>query len=412
MKDSDSLLSQLDFRRVWLAGLCGGTIRWLDVVVIGIYVFEVTHSAFQASFIATLRFLPFAPAGPILGFIAERFGLRRTYFALMVLVLATALVQGLLALAGRLEVWHLAVGSFLSGFHWAAELPLRRTLLAAQAPPLKLVPAMALDSMTNNITKMVGPLVGGVILQAVGLSGTFGLAVVLHGITLAQIRALAPEPPLPRRETGFFRNLREGFAIARGNRMVMLALGLSLVFNLFGFPAVSMIPVIGEQRLELSAAMIGVLTAAEGIGAVVGSLLVVRFGSHLRYHGRFFALGIIFFMLMMDLVSFSASFSMAAWSLLGAGLGMACFSTMQSTLVLMASPEETRGRLMGLLSVFIGVGPLGFLLLGWMAEHLGAAMAVQIMVLEGLISWVLVCWLLRDVILIPSSRLLRPKPQE
>lgn len=404
MNDPDSLMSQPGFRRVWLAGLCGGIVRWLDVVVIGIYVFEVTQSAFMASVIATLRFLPFAPAGPLLGLLAERFGLQRTYLWLMLMVLVTASLQSLLALMGRLEVWHLAVGALLSGIHWASELPLRRTLLAAQADPLKLVPAMAIDSMTNNITKMLGPLIGGAMLQWIGLAGTFAFAVVLHLITIAQIRALAPERRAPQRRIGFVRNLLEGVTLARGNRTVMLALGLSLVFNLFGFPAVSMIPVLGEQSLALSVAMIGALTAAEGVGAAVGALIVVRFGVRIRYHGRVFALGIVSFMLMMAVFSFTSSFMPAAIALLGAGLGMACFSTMQSTLVLMSSPDAARGKLMGLLSVFIGVGPLGFLLLGWMAEQWGAAIALRIMVVEGVLAWLFVCWLLRDVLTRPSVR--------
>lgn len=407
IKDSDGLLSQPAFRNVWLAGLCGGVVRWLDIVVIGIYVFDVTQSAFQASLIAMLRFVPFAPAGPILGMIAERFGLRRTYLVLMWAIVATTLIQALLALSGQLQVWHLAVGAFISGIHWASELPLRRTLLAAQVEPARLVQAMALDSMTNNITKMVGPVVGGAILQAIGLAGTFGFAVVLHAITISRIRALNQTPHKPRRHVGFWRNLREGLVIARGNRVVQLALSLSLVFNLFGFPGVSMIPVVGEQRLELSAAMVGVLTAAEGIGAATGSLLVLRYGSHLRYHGRFFALGIVFFMLMIALFSFATIFPAAWLSLLGAGLGMASFSTMQATLVLMASPEEARGRLMGLLSVSIGIGPIGFLLLGWMAEMFGAPWALRIMVIEGVLAWTLVCWWLRDVLLQPTSQLLK-----
>lgn len=403
MNAPDGLLSNPAFRKVWLAGLCGGVVRWFEIVVIGIYVFQVTQSAFQASLIAMLRILPFAPAGPLLGMLAERFGLRRTYLALVVLMFAASMVQMLLAIAGWIEVWHLAVGALLAGVYWAAELPLRRTLLGSTVPPERLVPAMALDTTTNNLTKMMGPLLGGIVLQLVGLAGTFGFAVLMQAITFTLVRQIEAGKRAPRRHAGFLRNLREGLAMARHNPIVLLALGHSLVFNLFGFPGTSMIPVIGEDRLELSAAMIGLLTAAEGIGAAVGSLLVVRFGVRIRYHCRFFAFGILFFLLMMAAFSLATSAALAGMSLLGAGLGMACFSTMQSTLVLMSSPEAARSRLMGLMSVFIGAGPLGFLLLGWTAEHLGAAWALRLMVIEGLIAWAAVCWWLRDVLTRPTS---------
>ncbi len=377
--------------------------RWLEIIVVGIYVFEVTHSAFQASFIAMLRMLPFAPAGSVMGALAERFGLRRTYLAMVGMILVAALLQSLLALTGLLQVWHLALGALIAGVYWTAELPLRRTLLAASVRSDRLVPAMALDTLTNNLTKMLGPLVGGIMLQAIGLAGTFFFAVIVHAASIWLVLKIAPDPRSRRQRLGFWRNLREGVALARTHRPVLLAMGLSILFNLFGFPGLSMIPVVGDVRLELSAAMIGVLSAAEGIGAALGALLVVRFGYRIRFHGRFCGLGVLLFLLMIALFSFATDATFAWLALFGAGLGIACFSTMQSTLVLMSAPEAARGQLMGLLSISIGVGPVGFLLLGWTAEQVGAAQALRLMVLEGLIFGGVICWRLRDVLTRPMG---------
>ena len=400
--DPDSPLSQPAFRRVWLAGVCGGVVRWLEIVVVGIYVFEITGSALLASVIAMLRILPFAPAGPILAMAADRFGVRRTYLVLVRVMLGLTALQAALAALGWLEVWHLAIGALASGVYWAAELPLRRSMLGSVVAPSQIVPAMAIDTMSNNITKMLGPLTGGLVLEWVGLTGAFVFSSLMHVATLRFMMQLDDSQRVARRRSGFLRNLREGIALARSNRVALLAISMSLVFNLFGFPGMSMIPVVGDQQLHLSAAMVGFLTAAEGIGATLGSVLIVRYGHRIRYHGRFFAIGCITFILMMAVFSMAPNAALAWLALLVSGFGVAGFASMQATLVLIGAPESARSRLMGLLTISIGSGPIGFLLLGWTAERLGAATALQLMVIEGLLAWMIVTWRMRDVITQPT----------
>lgn len=402
MFDPDSPLSQPAFRRIWLAGVCGGVVRWLEIVVVGIYVFEISRSAFLASVIAMLRILPFAPVGPLLAMAADRFGVRRAYLMLVRVMLGLSTVQVVLAALGWIEVWHLAVGALAAGVYWAAELPLRRSMLGAAVPSAQIVPAMAIDTTSNNITKMLGPLVGGAVLEWVGLTGAFLFATAMHAVTLHLMMQLDEGKRAAARRVGFWRNLREGVVLARSNRIALLAIGMSMVFNLFGFPGISMIPVVGDQQLQLSAAMIGFLTAAEGIGATLGSLFIVRYGHRIRYHGRFFAIGGLGFMLMMALFSLAPNATLAWVALLLSGLGVACFASMQATLVMIGAPESARGRLMGLLTISIGCGPIGFLLLGWTADRVGAAAAIQLMVLEGILAWVIVAWRMRDVITQPT----------
>ena len=109
-------------------------VRWLEIVVVGIYVFEISQSAFLASVIAMLRILPFAPVGPILAMAADRFGVRRAYLILVRVMLALAVLQAVLAALGWIEVWHLAIGALAAGVYWAAELPLRRSMLGSVVP--------------------------------------------------------------------------------------------------------------------------------------------------------------------------------------------------------------------------------------------------------------------------------------
>ncbi len=404
MTDSNGLLAHQAFRRIWLAGILAGVARWLEIIVVGIYVFQVTQSALQASLVAMLRMLPFGVAGPILGGLAERFGLRRMFLASALMATVVCAGQGLLAALEGVAVWHLALGSLLAGIYWAADLPLRRTMMTAAVGADRIVPAMAIDTTTINLTRTLGPVLGGVAYQFLGLSGAFLVATLMHGAAVVLIFRLDSDVRPTQAVVGFFRGLREGFDIARGIRPVLLALAMSLVFNLFGFPATSMIPVVGEQRYVMSASLVGLLLAAEGLGATLGSLLVVRLGDRIRFHGRFFALGLLTYLLTTLAFSLASSPGLAWVAMFAGGVGLTGFSTMQSTLVLMAAPAAARSRLMGLLALSIGTGPLGFLLLGWTADRLDAAQALRLMALEGLLAWALVAWWLRDVLIKPLRR--------
>jgi MFS family permease len=154
---------------------------------------------------------------------------------------------------------------------------------------------------------------------------------------------------------------------------------------MWGFPFTSMIPVIGRDTLMLSPAEVGLLASAEGAGAVVGALLVAFFGP-VRFYRKIYLYGTFFYLLMILIFAQSALTFISAALLLSVGLGAAAFSTMQSTLVFISAPPEIRNRIMGVLSVCIGTGPIGFLHLGLMADWFGAPTAITVMALEGLIA--------------------------
>ncbi len=380
------------FRKLWLAGLLNGLVRYLEMLVIGVYVFSVTQSALTASLIAMMRLLPLGFSGVMLGAIAMHLGRRRLYLGLIGMLIVVWVVQCLLALTGRLEIWHLAVATLCAGVHWGAEMPLRRTMLGESVGREQLSRAMALDVASNNVTRMLGPLAGGLALQALGVAGAFLVIALMHLVNFIQIWQLDNDRPVGESVKRVFSGLVEGFRIARDNRTVVATLSITLVFNVFAFPASSMIPVLGEQRFALSALLVGVLQAAEGAGAFLGSLLILRLGRDVKRPTRLYRYGVLVYLLTILVVGVTPWAELAGTALLIGGLGIACFSTMQTMLIMLAVAPEARTRVMGLLTLGIGMAPFGFLNLGWMADHLGAGPALIIMAFEGLALWAWVAW--------------------
>ena len=132
-----------------------------------------------------------------------------------------------------------------------------------------------------------------------------------------------------------------------------------------------MVPVIGRDRLFLGPEGVGVLASLDGIGAFAGAFLLALWLTP-AWYGRAYLGGIIAYTVSLIVFALTTNPAIAGIALLLTGLGGAGFSTMQATIVYLAAPPEMRSRILGVLSVCIGTGPIGFVWLGWLADRIGA----------------------------------------
>ena len=385
-----SWLTDRRFLAIFLIGALTSLVRWLEMLVFGVYVFAETGSATTTAAMTLLRLLPLALFGAFAGAVADRIDRRR--LMLWALVFMSALSGGLAVLSwsGRIEVWHLGAAAFLGGVFWITDFPVRRAFIGEVVRGPYLGRAMGVDTLANNGTRMLGPLVGGALLAAVGLTGAFVLSAVLHALCWVILRMVRFEPPSPAgRANNVWRSMAEGFRHLRGDRRLTGILAVTVVFNLWAFPMISMIPVIGEESFGLGPAAVGVLAAAEGAGALLGAVLVAVAVRSANFMGLYFGGCTVYLALS---VGFAASPVpwLAGVMLLAVGLGGAAYAAMQTTLVLLSAPAAVRGRMMGVLSVCIGTGPLGFYHVGLLADWLGARDAVALIGLEGLVALIVV----------------------
>lgn len=364
-----------------------GTVRWLEVLAVGVYTFQITGSPFLVAVMLFARMIPTMLLGTFVGAFAERVSRRRLMAgALLVMCLVSLALAGL-AFSGRISVWQVALGAVISGIFWSGEFPVRRTMLGEVAGLERLGTAMALDSATNNFTRMIGPLLGGALFAALGLPGAYTLGIALYAIALVLMLTLAFEERAGTElaPLGYLRSITEGLTYVRTNRMIAGTLVVTILVNLFGFSYVSMVPVIGEQRLALGAVAIGLLVSAEGFGALVGSLCVAAW-VRTRYFTTVYMLGSALYLSMIFAFSLSTWYAAAVVLLFTGGLGIAFFGSMQSTLVIYSAIPRMRTRVMGVLVACIGTGPVGMLHVGLLAEWLGAHVAVSIIAAEGLLA--------------------------
>jgi MFS family permease len=386
------LLAIADFRKVWAVGALSGLVRWVEMLAFAVYIFDISNSPFQVALVSLLRILPLALFGAPLGVLADRVDRRKIVLAGLIGMLALDLWLAWLGFSGRLEIWHLMAGAFINGLYWATDMPARRTLLSAIAGSARTAPAMAIDASTSSLTRALGPAAGGLLVAFTGLPGALLLGAGIYALAIVFMLSL------PRRDRGGaasdlgpWRALKEGLAHAARDRTIVGVLIVTVIFNVWVFPYTAMIAVIGRDVLGLGPFNVGLLMSMEGIGAFIGAMAVAFLGKPAA-HGGIYLFGAI--AAGISLIGFALSTSplLSGLILVLAGIGAGCFASMQATLMLLLAPPEARSRLMGVLSVCIGLGPLGFAHLGLLADWLGAERAMIVMGLEGLCAFAL-AWL-------------------
>ena len=382
---------------MWAVGLIYGTVRWLEVLAVAVFVFELTDSPFIVSLMLVLRMSPMIFFGGLIGVLAEKINRRQLLLIGFWGVATSCAVLSLLVLTDEIELWHIGLGAFLNGMIWSADYAVRRTLLGDIAGNNNVGVAMSLDSATTNVTRMLGPLLGGVIYAAIGLQGTYLVGLVLFSSAIYFIQTMTYRPgPALAMGSKFFTDLREGLRYIRSNRVITMVLTVTVVLNFFGFPFVAMVPVIGNEELGLNPVFIGMLASAEGGGAFVGAIFATLFAQPGHYR-RLFVYGATIFLCGILVFSFSSGFTVSLVVLLIGGLCVAGFSTMQATIMYLEAPPEMRSRILGVLAFCIGASPIGLLNVGWLAEWLGPSTAVAVLASGGLLvmGWVFYYW--RDV---------------
>ncbi len=374
-----------DFWRLWYVGLIVSIVRWLETVAVGIFVYQRTDSAFLVSMMTMLRLLPMGLFGVFLGALAERFDRGRTLLVVVLLMSVTSTVLAILDQTGQLEVWHLALASFINGCGWCTDNPVRRVLIGEVVGREQMGTAMSLDVGANNASRMFGPALGGFLLAGTGIQGAFVLSVVMYCTALWAIVTVRARIPRAAGPGAMMARIAEGLALVRTDKRLIGVLIVTVIYNIFAWPFTSMIPVIGRDRLLLGPEGVGLLATMDGVGAFIGVILLALWLTP-KWYGRTYICGVVCYLISVVIFALVQSPVVAGAALLLTGLGGAGFATTQATLVYLAAPPEMRSRLLGVLTVAIGTGPIGFLWLGWLADRIGAHNATAVTGVLGLLA--------------------------
>jgi MFS family permease len=386
LANASDLFAVADYRRMWAIGAFCGVARWLEFVALAIFAYELTHSPELVALLAVLRMLPYVLLGFGMGALADAID-RKTLLIASLLVMA--LVSGamaLLTLSGFAGYALVAAATMASGAFWTTDMPVRRRLLVDAVAKDRIAAALGFDNSTMYATRALGPVIGGATYQFLGIDGIYAfitasyLLCMILGSRLTAGSSEAPAAKAAGGRFGFLLPPRELIA----DRRFQIVMGVTLVFNLWCFPFVTMVPVIAQKDFGLAPIFVGALSACEGIGGMFGALIVASLAAE-RTLFRFYYLGTLCFLVLVAALSLHLTIGTAVAMLLLLGVASASFSATQYALIYVIAPPDMRGRATGVLAFFIGSSMFGHYHTGILFERLGSVAAMQLMAIEGTI---------------------------
>ena len=398
----DSFLNP-NYRLLWVSNFFAYISRWMQMTMLGWYVFEVTDSAFLVTLVGFSGMGPLVVLGVFGGVLADRLDKRKLLLCTLLanLLAATGMAalifSDLIFSTSNVQFWHAYIVMLIGGIGWGLDMPSRRTIVLDVLGRARVNNAIALDSVGMHSSRMLGPLIGGGLISislfafsdGYGLEAGYAVTLVFF-ITSAVMMLNVKTPPRDATTTtqaspNILKNLVEGVRYV-GSEATLLAVVLITVFmNLLLFPYQQLIPVVASDVLYVGPTLMGLLLAFEGLGALMGSILIAS-ASNLTHHGRVYLGGSIAGLIMLLIFSFSQWYGVSLVLMLMLGLGTAGFGAMQATIMLLVSRDDMRGRGLGILTLAIGAGPIGGLMLGTMADAMGAPRAMTINAVLGLIA--------------------------
>jgi MFS family permease len=344
---------------------------WMQMAAQSWLVLTITRSATTLGLIVALQTLPVLLLGPYGGVIADRVDKLRLMTVLQVAMGVQALVLGVLTVTGSVRLWEIGVLAALLGLNNAFENPARQSFMLEMVGPENLRNAVSLNSVLVNVARVIGPAVAGILIATVGegvcfLVNAASFVAVVASLTMLDRATLTPSVPSPRAPG----QLREGLRYVRrtpelGVPLLMMALAGALAYE---FQVT--LPVMARQGLHAGATAYGFMTAAMGVGAVVGGLFVANKG---RTGLRPLVLAASAFGVVLLLAALAPNLpvEIVALAFVG-GASISFMSTGNSTLQLTAAPGM-RGRVMSLWFVaFQGSTPIGGPIVGWVMAQAGA----------------------------------------
>ena len=373
------VLQDGNFRNIWYVGVLVEVSRRLELLVLSWFVLLETGSPFQLGLVVVFLNSPRPLLSPFTGLIADRFSRHRILLVSQILNALVATGILLLFATDLMQPWHVFVVATLQGVSWSLDFPSRRTAIFDIVGARWLVNAMALENLAHTLGRLAGPLLGGILISLAGSTGAYGFVVVVHLMGLALLlRVIIPATGRSSKVEPVLTSLMMGLRHVLHSPMLLAMLHITIAMNALIFSFHQFIPDIGRDHLEVGVFLVGLLFAADGIGQLV-SVAGVALIRNPRYYGLVFVLGSLTCVLLAGLFVWSPWYALTFTILTVSGVGLNGFAIMQSSIAMLWSPQEVRGRTLGLLTVCIGTASiLGTLEMGAVAEVLGTQWSISL----------------------------------
>jgi MFS family permease len=366
---------------------------WMQSTALGFLIYQLTKSP------AYLGLVGFAAGVPVwlfmlyAGVIADRVPRRKLIIITQTAMMTLAFLLAALAFLRVVRPWHILVTAFLLGIANAFEAPARQAFVLEMVDLHDMTNAIALNGAMFNTATAVGPAVAGVTYAVLGPAWCFAINGLSFIAVIAALAMMKLKSFVPKTEkTSALADLKEGLRYVAGHAMVRTIIGLIAIVSLFGIAYATLFPAWAVKVLGGDAKTNGFLQAARGLGAMAGALVIASLG-RFRFRGKMLTFGTLVMPAAILTFAFVRWIPLSLFLLFCAGVSQIFILNLCNALVQTFSPNELRGRIMGVyVFVFFGTMPLAALIVGTAAAKIGEPAAVVIeaavMLLAALLTYI------------------------
>ena len=364
-----------DFRLLTVGLSAAITGWWMIIIAQGWLVLEMTDSAAWVATASAALSLPFLVLGPFSGVVADRW-YRKTLLVTTRMTIATVmLIEGLLIIAGLIELWQILLLGTLAGCAFAMDIPARQSLIPDVVPEEAVPNAVAIGVSVTSLASVAGPIAGAAMLALVGAGGCF-VANALGNLVLA-LAILAMHIPRrnPTGDWDIFGDLANGFRFVANSNVVSLLLLMALVTMIGTSAWRELAPVFVRDVFGSNEAGLGALHTAAGIGAVLAAGLLLWSATQEHRRVLYVMAAAISVLSVLGFVTSSVIQFGIVFALIN-GFARQLTDAVGQTVLLLKTPEQFRGRVMSLWALLWGMQPMGTFTAGMASEVVGPRIAV------------------------------------
>lgn len=350
----------------------------MQSVAQGWLVYSLTKSPFYLGMVAAAGSLPILLFTFVGGIAADRFRKRNVILMTQAISILPALLLGILINTHLIAVWHVAVLAAVLGTVNAFDVPARQSFIVEMVGKSNLSNAIALNSAAFHGARMIGPVVAGVTIAAIGLPACFYLNAISFIAVIIALSKIKTKGDVRESSQGLLEDFIEGILYIKNKPEIFRIMVLIAVFSLVGMPFITLLPVFAVEVLRAGAKGFGFLVGATGAGALTAALFLA-FRGDIKDKNRFMSMSALCFTFSLFAFSFSRNFTVSMITLAVAGWSLVSFFATANSFVQLSVPDNLRGRAMSVYTfVFLGTAPIGNSLIGVMADSIGTTRAVSL----------------------------------
>jgi len=373
-----------DFRLFWFGMVISNVGSWMQLYGLGYLVVQLAIrdgvpqlAPFYIGLLGLARALPSLAFGLFGGVVADRADRRRLLLVTQVAATLNALALALLTIGGVINIAEVIIIGAIGSTIFSFDAPTRQAMVPRLVGERDLVSAIGLNSVAFNGAQLAGPVLGGILYIPFGLGGLFMINALSFLAVIAALILMRPVPAAARqRDITMVQSIREGLGYVRHDVVVRWIMVLTAAAALLTRPWIQLLPAFTEQILRVGAVELSWLMGASGAGALGGALVTASLGN-LRRRGLVLVVSACAMSALVAVFALQRSLVLALPLLALVGFATMLFMGMANTLVQTRTPDHLRGRVMSVHTmVFLGVMPLGTLLLGALGTVIGVDNAI------------------------------------